>query len=311
MTSVVSSKPRVFGVDYPFLTAGDVFTAGLMQAAATLGVPYAHADWDTPDLPERVLAFAPEVLVVVHGRKFVPRWGTTFMRYQPAVWLVDEPYEVDDTARWSSAFRHIFVNDRATRARHHDATVLPACYDPGIHALGGAGPARFRVGFVGGGNPTRERYLAALADRGRLDYVVGGPWHTAAVRRVMAHGMCTPAQTADLYRQTALVVNIFRDQHHFNRDQVAGTALNPRIVEATACGALVVSEWRPDLDTVAPSVPTFHSVEQCVALVEAFLADPAARAARAAACRAELAGETYAARLETILAAVAAPVGVA
>jgi len=92
---------------------------------------------------------------------------------------------------------------------------------------------------------------------------------------------------------------------------VPATALNPRIVEATACGALVVSEWRPDLDTVAPSIPTFQSVEQCIALVEAFLADPGARAARVMAGQAELVGHTYAARLETVLAAVAAPVGVA
>ena len=55
-------------------------------------------------------------------------------------------------------------------------------------------------------------------------------------------------QTAALYRDTAIVVNVFRDRHHFNRAGIAGARMNPRIYEALACGALVISEPRDDLD---------------------------------------------------------------
>ena len=46
---------------------------------------------------------------------------------------------------------------------------------------------------------------------------------------------------------TAHLVNVFRDRHHFNRAGIQGRAMNPRVCEALACGALATSEPRDDL----------------------------------------------------------------
>jgi spore maturation protein CgeB len=294
---------RVFGVDYQFWSAGDVFTQGLAHAAETLGVPYVHTLWSDPQLPAKVHAFAPDLLLVVHGRDFVQRWHDTFKPLRSAVWLTDDPYEVDDTASWTSHFDQVFTNDASSLGRHPHASYLPACADPVLHYATGEPPI-FRVGFIGGPSPLRERYLTALAEVGLLDYVVGGPWRTARLQRLGRARVITPRETAALYRQTAIVLNIFRERHHYNRDGLPATAINPRIYEAVACGALVLSDPRPEIARLVPSLPTFGSAAECVTAVADFLAHPGVLQARARGCRAELAGSTYAARLQTVLAAL-------
>jgi spore maturation protein CgeB len=293
------SKRRVFGVDYQFLSCGSVFTDGLAHAAADLGVDYQHADWNVPDLPARVRAFGPDLLFVVHGRKF-QQWGARVTAPATAVWILDEPYEVDDTSVWSKRFDHVFLNDPATRHRHSHSAYLPVAYDAHVHYPGDESRRR-AVGFIGGGNSTRDRYLAALARAGLLSYVVGGTWNDPSVNRLCLSRHITPRETAALYRQTRIVLNVFRETHHFNRDHVPATSLNPRVYEALACGALVASEWRPEVTNLVPELPTFRSVEECVSIVAALLADPNAAEAIRVRCMERLAPHTYAARLQRVL----------
>jgi len=293
--------PRIFGVDYQFLSCGDVFTQGLAHAAADLGLDYQHADWNDPDLLPRLQQCDPDLLFVVHGRRFCQRWVNASAAYRSAVWLLDEPYEVDDTRQWSPRFSHVFVNDPATLHRHAHASSLPVCYDPHVHYQQGHQPRTRDVGFIGGGNATRERVLGALARAGQLSYVVGGDWRDPAVQAICLSRNVNPGATAALYRQTRIVVNVFRETHHYNREQIPATSLNPRVYEALACGALVVSEWRPEVDTLIPELPTFTTEAECVALVAEYLDQPAMAAAVQAQCAERLTDHTYAARLQTVL----------
>jgi len=292
--------PRVFGVDYAFLSCGDVFTQGLVHAAAELGIPYAHADQGSNTLPSDLKAFRPDLLFVVHGRKFTKRWPKLVACYRSAVWLLDDPYEVDDTRMWSSAYRSVFVNDPATLHKHPGSVYLPVCYDPAVH-MPGYWPRTHAVGFIGGGNQTRERYLSALTHRGLLTYVIGGPWDSPDLQRLCRSPNIPASQTATWYQQTRIIINVFRERHHYNRQQIPATAANPRIYEATACGALVISEWRPELDTLCPEMPTFRTVDECVGLVSRFAADPEYASMVQAQCALRLAPHTYAARLQAVV----------
>jgi hypothetical protein len=299
---------NVFGVDYAFLSCGSVFTDGLVHAAADLGVDYAHACWDAPDLDSQIAAFVPDLIFVVHGRRFAQRFqNLAGFGMATAVWLLDEPYEVDDTSRWSSRFDHVFVNDPATLDRHARASYLPVCYDPHVHRPG-EGVRPHAVGFIGGGNRTRDRYLGALARAGLLTFVVGGEWSDPAVNARCLAGNIQPRQTAALYQGTRIVVNVFREEHHFNVRGTAATSLNPRVYEALACGALVVSEWRPEIDALVPELPTFRTEAECVDLVALLLAHPDEAEAIRGQCAARLKAHTYATRLQTVLAAIGAPV---
>ena len=292
---------RVFCVHYRFLSCGTVFETGLREAAQTLGLTSEHAYWDDAQLPEKVRQFQPDLLFVVHGRRFVQRWRDGFRSWRSAVWLLDEPYEVDDTASWSGHFDHVFVNDPASLARHRTAHVLPVAYAPALHHDPGAGERRYRTGFIGGANPSRERLLSGLAGRGLLDYVVGGPWSDTRLRMLTLAENVPAERTAALYRDSQIVLNVFRDRHHYNRAGLAATTMNPRICEALACGALVISEPREALSREVPELPTFSSEAEAAALIEHFLAHPNDLRRTRDACATRLRDATYRQRLKVVM----------
>lgn len=300
------SSRRVFFVHYRFLSCGTVFETGLREAAAALGLDADHAYWDDAALEQRVARYDPELLFVVHGRRFVQRFARRLRAHRSAVWLLDEPYEVDDTSIWSSRFDLVFTNDVSTLHRHRGAHELPVAYAPSLHHPGTDDKRVRRVGFVGGANPTRERLLAGLARRGLLDHVVGGPWREAVLGPLCLAANVPAERTAELYRQTEIVVNVFRDRHHFNRDRIEPTAMNPRICEALACGALVVSEPRAGVATLVPELPTFKAEADAATQIERFLAHPPLRAQVQATCAARLAHASYVHRLSTVMDALAA-----
>jgi hypothetical protein len=213
---------------------------------------------------------------------------------------VDEPYEVDDTAAWSGHFGSVFINDAATLARHQRAHYLPMCVDTTVYRDGGD-PRPHAVGFIGGANPTRESFLLRLADAGLLSYIVGGPWRHPTLRRLTLAAKVPHEQTARLYQQTRIVINVYRDRHHFNRQATPATAMNPRIYEALACGAMVVSERRAEIGQVFPALPQFDTPAELQAIVQRLLDADAELERLRADCRARLAGHAYADRLARAL----------
>jgi hypothetical protein len=292
---------RIFGVDYQFLSCGDVFTKGLESAAVDVGIEYAHAAWDAPFLEQAIRSYAPDLVFVVHGRRFSQRFpNARCFGARTAVWLLDEPYEVDDTASFSKQFDHVFVCDQSTLRRHERSSYLPVCYDPHRH-VAKDGEKRGRVGFIGGANSKREKTLAALARAQLLDYVVGGFWSDDAINARCITANCSPDVTADLYAQTRIIVNVFREQHHFNAQGIGATAMNPRIYEALACGALVVSEWREEIARRIPHLPVFRSDAECVDITRALLSEPKAFEFVRKTSADQLVNETYAARLATVV----------
>lgn len=296
----VEYTPSVFFVNYRFQTCGDVFATGLHHAAEALGLSYGGADWDDPALARKVAAFSPDLLFVVHGRRFTQRWVGRIDHPNTAVWLVDEPYEVDDTAAYSPRFGAVFLNDYATLARHHNAHYLPVAYDPALHFDPGE-PRDHDVGFIGGHSPRRERMLTALLDAGSLSYVVGGPWRSKRLRAVTLADWLPPEETARLYRRTKVVVNVFRERHHYNAAGIEARTLNPRVYEALACGAALVTEPRDEVARLFPALPCFTDPDGLVRDVETLLSDPSKRAGVLDSCRESLAAQTYQHRLQTVL----------
>lgn len=297
MAPVVAGK--CFVVNYRFLSCGDVFADGLRHAAAQLGCAIEEAFWDDPQLPDKVRRFQPDVLFVIHGRRFIQRWRDRFRDFNTAVWLVDEPYEVDDTSRWSRHFKTVFVNDPATVERHRNAHYLPVCFDPRVHRHED-GIRRYGVGFVGGFNAARERHLLALAEAKALDYVVGGPWRAPALQGLCIASNVSSECAAELYRETRIVVNVFRETHHYNRNGIPATSMNPRIYEALACGAAVVTEPRPEISEVFPGLPVFRTPEELVAVTANLLNNDRRRDEVVSVARAQLEGHSYAARLRRV-----------
>jgi hypothetical protein len=78
-------------------------------------------------------------------------------------------------------------------------------------------------------------------------------------------------------------------------------SLNPRVYEALACGALVISEHREEIDRVCPELPCFRDAEELPNLIERFLRDSELSERTRQACIRRLAQHTCAERLVTVL----------
>jgi len=291
---------RIFFINYRFLSCGEVFSDGLRNAARSIDLSFQDAYWDDAQLAAKIQQFKPDWLFVIHGRRFVERWGGRFPGVKKAVWLLDEPYEVDDTARWSGEFDAVYLNDPSTVKCHRNARYLPVAYDPEVHNENGH-TRNYKVGFVGGHNEARERYLLALQEAGLLSYVVGGPWKSAILRGLCLALNIPAGATADLYRQTKIVVNLFREIHHFNQSGIQPYSMNPRVYEALACGAVVVSEARDELTTVFPDVPLFSSSNQLVDTVGNLVRNQEAYTAVKKACQERIRAHSYSERLLQVL----------
>ena len=294
-------RRKVFFVNYQFLSCGSVFSDGLAHAADEFGLDWKGALWDKPQLVKEIDEFAPDLVFAVHGRKFSERHGATIKGRKSAVWLLDEPYEVDDTSRFSQQFETTFVNDPSTLARHRNAYYLPVCYDPGTHFYRPGCERPYTVGFIGGFNGAREDALLRLAKRNLLSYVVGGPWRDPRLLQLCLSKNIPASEAARLYQQTRIVINVFRKTHHYNAAKIEPVSLNPRVYEALQCGALVISEHRAEVDTLCPELPTFRSLEDLEQQVERFLADEELFARVRKACIRRLASHTYADRLGMVL----------
>lgn len=291
---------KIFFINYKFLSCGEVFTDGLRNAATSLGLDFQETYWDDPQLATKIHDFAPDWLFVVHGRRFIEKWRGSFPAIKKAVWLLDEPYEVDDTSRWSSEFDVVFVNDPNTLDRHRNAHYLPVAYDPEMHFENG-NERKYNVGFIGGHNDVRERYLLALHEAGYLSYVVGGPWRSPALQSICLASNIAAADTSELYRQTRIVLNVFREIHHFNRDGIKAYSMNPRVYEALACGAVVVSEARREVSEVFPELPLFSDSEQLLEQIGALQSDNEAYTHVKSSCQDRVRAHSYKERLRRVL----------
>jgi hypothetical protein len=301
VVSVPTTNKKIFFINYKFLSCGEVFTDGLRNAATSLGLSFQDAYWNDSQLPAKIQQFRPDWLFVVHGRRFVERWRGQFPGVKKAVWLLDEPYEVDDTSRWSNEFDAVYLNDPSTAHRHRNARYLPVAYDTHVHYENGH-TRNYQVGFIGGHNNARERYLLALQEAGLLSYVVGGPWRSSALRSLCLSSNIPACATADLYRQTRIVVNLFREVHHFNASGVQPFSMNPRVYEALACGAVVVSETRGELPNVFPDVPLFANETELVDTINRLVQSEETYSTVKQACQGKLAAHSYRERLLHVLA---------
>ena len=292
--------PGIYFINYKFLSCGDVFRTGLNHAAQSIGIPYRESYWDDPNLPKKIHEFNPDLIFVVHGRKFAQRWKDTFKSYNTALWLLDEPYEVDDTSRFSHLFNTQFVNDPSTLQSHPNAHYLPVCFDPLVY-YDNPRERKYLTGFIGGSNPVRQKFLETLYENQLLSYVVGGPWKGHKLNFISLSNNIPHEQTAELYRQTKIIINIFRSQHHYNTRKIPAQSLNPRIYEALACGALVISEERPEIQTLFPMLPVFRSPQELTHIITQFLHDDEKRVQVLHACREALSCHSFAHRLQQVI----------
>jgi len=206
-----------------------------------------------------------DLLLTVHGRCFPYALLKDAQKVRAkAVWLADEPQEVDLSERYSRHFDIVLTNDRNTCGVHgpHKTWYLPLAADPSIHRPT-AQQAVYDVAFVGGILPERARLLdQAYGLAPDLSWRIVGPdrWHQPA-----NFGPAWEKQTVShddyvaVIRSARVVLDIPRDETvsfagRTNRGGIPASGVGCRPFEVTACGSfLLTDDSRSDIRSLFPT----------------------------------------------------------
>lgn len=261
--------------------------------------------------PPSELSTEPELVLAVHGGT-VPVEKVTQYRERgvpAAVHLLDEPYEVDRSTRWARHYDWVFTVDRVTVGIHREhsrASFLPLAYDADVFRRDGrAYPSDILV--LGSPFDARLNLLAPLRRRwGKHVTWVGRGWQSFCPDGRHVEQFVSPEICARFYRGAKIVINIHRDPlwSHFgehNRRGLLASHLNPRVWEATGCGAFQLCTHRSDLTEFAPDMVSFDTTERLDQLLEFHLDNDQERQKTAERVYHQIEPHTYLARVLCLL----------
>ncbi len=257
------------------------------------------------------LTTLPDLFFVVHGGN-TPEEAVKQYRaagVPTAVFLLDEPYEVDQSVTWARNYDWVFSVDRstlATHSQHSHAAHLPCGYDDTIFNPDGPSlPSR--VLMLGSCFAARENLLSTSIKKfGHLFTWVGPGWQQISTAGIHYNRLVTPEECAMFYRGAAVTLNIHRDStwSHFgelNQNRLQATHLNPRFWEAAACGGFPFSSYRSDLDIYARGTPSFDSEQELARKLEYFTANEKACKKHAKRLLKAVKKHSYRARAKSVL----------
>lgn len=193
------------------------------------------------------------------------------------------------------------------RARGARSEVVHLAFEPGIlDILPPPPPQEFDVTFVGAvsaDHQLRVAQLEAVARRYDLK-LFGSGLHSLPASSPLHR--CYQGEVWGVEMYQALRASRITLNSHI--DMAGREAGNARLFEATGVGAFLLTDFKDNLHTLfAPEreVIAWRNVEDCIAMIERYLADDAARQSIAKAGQARtLAAHTFRRRVEEILAHV-------
>jgi len=244
----------------------------------------------------------PDYVFVIDGSKFPPNLfriirkfrGETGRKFVFSCYITEAPYINDVTDDYARFFDVIFTNDRNDAGRRIERTgknnvvYLPHSYDLFRHYSSEDGASKkYDVFFCGTLFPERAKLLSAVDWTGinAVFYGTSVLADPADVEVLKSAGVFTEKTldndlVAQYYRESKIVLSpnrIYGWDKTFE-EQVIDTddaySVGPRVIEAAACGAFVLSEYRPELvEIFGDSVPIFKSAKELEELVRYYLAN--------------------------------------
>ncbi len=171
-----------------------------------------------------------------------------------------------------SSFPH-FVEQ--FRSQGITAYYQPLAFEPRIVQRLGTAERSHPVTFVGGLSPAhkeRELFVSGLAKLVPLECWGYGVdvLRASGIDQTRLHGEVWGLDMFSTLRRSQITVN-----HHIDIAQTY--ANNMRLFEATGCGALLVTDYKDnlnDLFTIGEEIIAYRSMEECAALVRYYLAHP-------------------------------------
>jgi spore maturation protein CgeB len=225
-------------------------------------------------------------------------WGG----FKAAVLHTESPYQDDEQIAWNRHAKdlHVCTHER-TSAERYGWTYLPHAFDPAVHGPAQPDPNEAcDVLFVGTGFKERIALLEAIDWTGinlRLQGVWDGLADNSPLRPFYRDGFVDNADLPRLYASAKVCIN----PHRYHADAVS---LNPRAYELAACGVFQITDDRNDGSLFSRLLVRYQSAEDLGQKIRHYLAHPEARQQNTDILRQVVSGETFDARVKTLMGAI-------
>ncbi len=255
-------------------------------------------------IPLRVIEEKPDLFFAVHGSR-IPSHVVDAVRslgVPTAVWLLDDPHEIDLSSRYARHYDWVFTDERMAVAAHSAAGSAKTFHLPLGCDAGTQYPCeveekyRSDVCLVGCGFEERINLLTPLYEelagfKVKLLGLWSGLPEGSPLKSFVTEGLVSPADTARYYAGARIVLNPHRDGGGSvmasNLWGVGAVSPNPRLFEAAAAGSFVLTDdKRTDVGRyfrIGEEVDTFHDGPDLIKKIKYWLGREDARAAGAAA----------------------------
>lgn len=266
------------------------------------------------DLITDITMYQPNHVLVISGLALPPKIAAVtynlrnvFIKpYSVGYMFTESPYEDEDQEKYFPYLDYALFNDLTSVVKYnHDGDLfidyLPHSFYQKIHyAYRKVDRYVYDVLFCGTLYPNRVDAIDQLSLLGNKLKIIGK--YTDNNHRLnnvdVDEGHVDNIQLSEIYRRTKIVLNIHREDHTHT-----AYSMNPRVREAIACGALVVTDVRPEIiDIFGDTLPMFTDESEIPIIIDRLLNNKDERHNRVLAAQERIRDHRYADRIQkTIL----------
>lgn len=315
VTEYIEEAIRALGHAIRIVDEGRHILPGRLRQRASF-IDQVDLQWFNRQVLRACDRFGPDLFIASGGERILHSTVTAMKKrgIRTALWTIDPPSHFAPILRGAPAYDHVFCQgseavDILKEKGISRLTWLPMACAPDdrqpVHRAREDRDARGHdVVFVGSHYPVRERFFEVLAD---LDLAIWGPgWDRlpgdSPLKGRVLSAHTTPEQWRKIYATAKIVLSVhYRDP----LGVIPCHQASPRVFEALACGAFVLTDRQRDVMTLfrdGEHLVAFEDGEDLRRKVEAYLRCPDERERIAGNGRTEvLSRHTYRDRLAVLL----------
>ena len=227
-----------------------------------------------------------------------------------ACWWLNDPFMLPfETMDSAPSYDYFFSNSMGTQETYKKNGVqnihfLPSGIDTDVHKDLHIEHKKYDIILAGDHHPVREKAIEFLISKG-FNVAVLGPWkrkiskNSVIIPHIISNCFFSPEQMVQAYNDAKIVFNI-----HTWIDKV-GYGINPRLFEASGCGAFQVSDIKEEIPlffTDKKSIVLYSSIEELPEILSYYLSHDNERKAIAAEALIVSQNHTYINRVKELLA---------
>jgi spore maturation protein CgeB len=243
------------------------------------------------DLLSSIILHRPDVVHIIDGVLLSSGFYEALYRHRRelklkfvvSIHLTEEPYMNEYTSVICKYADVIFVNDKLSVSKFDPGSskhvyYVPHSYSPEVHHISESEDKPIDVFFCGTFYPERLKFFGEVDWSGINVKMYGNAIGDIpdSLTDIIELGSLDNADVADFYRKSKISLNYHRKMRYMDHDDEVDESevysLNPRSIEAAACGAFQLTDYRAEVvDMFGDTVPVYGTPQELGEMIRYYL----------------------------------------